>query len=361
MSSACKAIPNRAAHLTPAPPSCSKNTRFLDLKPATDASCGAFISVATPLSGTTAVAVVLGFAERADCTSAAIRAAKMLLHMASTRCRDSVVNILAVTEMLVAPPPLPQLRHPDDEGRDGDGDEEDLVEEEWELSGRGSGEHPPLRNPAHPLTLRFPAPDMEAAFAAWHNHTLTRMDAFGFAMCGCSLLFILFIPHTAWDRAFRVADISPWRGAVSLLPALLLASPRTRPFYARHREAIVAYIFACVLQWTLHVAHYMHCMEPAAFIRPLHLHGFSWVGVLALLFQVRWRLLAPLVLACFAADAGAMMPTICATFYPTTAPAACMGLDLVRVGLLAITVPLALARVMELRARELFLARLQRE
>ena len=143
-----------------------------------------------------------------------------------------------------------------------------------------------------------------------------------------------------------------------MLPLLLILFPRTRSFYSRYREYILACVFLSVVQWTVHTKHYMDSMPPAVFTRPLYVHGFSYIGVLALLYQVRFFILCPLVISCFLIDAVSMLPVICSEFYPGSSIWSCAAYDVVRVGVLVVALPLALVRVMEKRSRELFQVRL---
>ena len=298
------------------------------------------------------VGIVLGFRKRADCTPLAMKSAKTLLRTAATRCRDIIVNILAVTEMLVAPPPLPELAS--------NSDDEDLYEEEWSLSVRSSSDATLIdHHPSDPLSLQFYDLGLEAAFTDWYNSTLTRMDFFGYMLCFCSALFILFAPRTAFNQASTQEGINYWRSMFAVLPSLLFLTPRTRNLYWRYREAIVMMVFASTTQWELHVRHYIGCVDAITFQKPLFFHGFSWLGVLILMFQMRFKLMLPLALTCFAADL-TVLPTICSTFYPDTPFAVCAGYDVVKMGLMVVAGPLVLARFMEMRSRHIFLNGLQR-
>jgi hypothetical protein len=334
---------------------CSNVARFLDLKPAADWGCTAFLSLATAISSSTFVAVVVGFKKRSDCTPCAIRAAKSVLSTAANQSRESIINILAVTEMLVAPPPLPGLEQ---DGVETD-DEDDFIEEEVEINIRSSAATS-LANeeiPRDRFTLQFHDHHLEKAFAAWHNNNLTRMDVFGLSLSLCSAIFMLFAPYSAFNKVSRATGVSAWWSVPAVLPLLLFTTPRSRAFYAKHREMIIIYVFAFVTHWQFHVENYMNCVEESTFTRALYLHGFSWLGVLILMFQMRFKLLLPLTLACFAVDFS-LIPKICTTFYPETSLTACIGFDVVRMGFLVLIGPLTLAWWMEKHSRKFFFARL---
>jgi hypothetical protein len=271
--------------------------------------------------------------------------------------RESIINILAVTEMLVAPPPLPGLEQ---SGIDSEDDDEEFIEEEVEINSRSSGAISLADEdiPRDRFTLQFHDPRLETAFAAWHNNNLTRMDMFGFLLCLCSAAFILFAPFTAFNKVAKATGVHALWSIPAVLPLLLFVTPRSRVFYTKHRELIIFYVFLFTTHWQLHVENYMNCVEPSMFTRALYLHGFSWLGVLSLMFQMRIKLLLPLTLTCFAV-AFSLMPKICERYYPESSLMACVGYDLVRTGILVLVGPLTLIRWMEKHARNIFFARLQ--
>jgi hypothetical protein len=324
------------------------------LKPAADWGCTAFLSLATSISSSTLIAVVVGFKKRSDCTPVSIKAAKTLLNTAAIHSRESIINILAVTEMLVAPPPLPGL---DQDGLETE-DDDDFFEEDVEVRSSGAISLADEDIPRGRFTLQFHDPRLETAFAAWHNNNLTRMDVFGFILCLCSAVFILFAPYTAFNRVSKASNVHAWWSILAVLPLLLFSTSKSRIFYTKHRELILIYVFLCTTNWQLHVENYMDCVEPSMFKRALYLHGYSWLGVLVLMFQMRFKLLLPLTLGCFAVGFS-LMPKICSRFYPETSLAACVGFDLVRMGILILIGPLTLVRWMEKHSRKFFFARLQ--
>jgi len=335
---------------------CSNPSRFLDLKPAADWGCTAFLSLAMAVSSSTLIAVVVGFKRRSDCNPISIRAAKNVLSTAATKSRESIINVLAVTEMLVAPPPLPSL-----EGDNTESDnDEDFIEEEVAINSFSSSglvlAHEDI--PRDRITLQFNDHRLEAAFAAWHNNNLSKMDMFGFTFCLASAIFILFVPYTAFNKVAQATGVHVWWSIPAILPLLLFTTSRSGWFYTKHREMILMYVFLFTSHWQLHVENYMNSVEPSTFTRGVYLHGFSWLSVLILMFQMRFKLLLPLTLACFAVNFS-LMPKICERYYPQTSISVCVGFDLLRMGLLVLIGPLALVRWMERHSRNVFFARLQ--
>ncbi|KAL4541208.1 hypothetical protein Ndes2437B_g05589 [Nannochloris sp. 'desiccata'] len=259
--------------------------------------------------------------------------------------------------MLVAPPPLPGL---EGDNTEDDDDDDDFIEEEFEINSRSSAAVSLADEdiPSDRFTLQFHDYRLETAFAAWHNNNLTRMDMFGFILCLGSAIYILFAPSTAFNKVAKATGVHAWWSIPAVLPLLLFTTCRSRLLYTKHREMILIYVFLFTTHWQMHVENYMNCVEPSIFTRSLYLHGFSWLGVLALMFQMRFKLLLPLTLACFAINFS-LMPKICETYYPQTSLSVCVGFDLVRTGSLVLIGPLALVRWMEAHSRKFFFARLQ--
>jgi hypothetical protein len=258
--------------------------------------------------------------------------------------------------MLVAPPPLPVL---EEEHTESD-DDEDFVEEEVAINGRSSSgfrlaDEDILKDR---FFLQFYDHQLETAFAAWHNSNLSRMDMFGFILCLGSAAFILFAPYTSFTKISQATGVHAWWSIPAVLPLLLFTTSQSRRFYTKHREMILIYVFLFTSHWHLHLENYMNCVESSTFTRGLYLHGFSWLGVLALMFQMRLKLLLPLTLACFAIDFS-LMPKICEKYYPETPISVCVGSNLVRMGILLLCGPLIVVRFMENHSRKVFFARLQ--
>lgn len=140
------------------------------------------------------------------------------------------------------------------------------------------------------------------------------------------------------------------RSLISLAPVALLANRRTREFYVHNRQTLLAFTQLASAQWQLHVQHYMRTMEAATFTRPLYIHGFSWLGVVILLFQYRIRMAAPIAMLCFALDT-TLIPQICRIFYQDMGMARCVAGDLARILPLVLLGPLAVAWAVERHAR----------
>lgn len=253
----------------------------------------------------------------------------------------------------MSPPPLPEIfQHEGDED-----DDSEFIEEEWEVL---EDEPPPPDVRKHKFNLRFDDQRLEANFAAVHNANLARMAIAGYLLCFCSALYILFVPETTFNKAATADGVQAWRSTFGFLPAVLLLIPRTRAFYFRHRETFITFIFCTTTLWELHVKHYMNCIDDVSFRKSIYLHGYTWIGVVILMFQLRFRMLFPLALACFAADA-TLLPAICTRFYPATSLLTCVGFDVLRVGLFVLGGPLLVVWWMEKRCRDIFLLRMREE
>ena len=255
--------------------------------------------------------------------------------------------------MLVSPPPLPEaLNHGVD-----DEDDDDFIEEEWEVF---EEDEPRPEVACNRFTLQFKDQRIERSFAAIHNSNLARMDIAGYLLCMCSAIYILFVPHTAFNKAASFEGIQAWRSTFGFLPIVLLLNPRTRGFYFRHRETFITFIFCATLLWQLHVKHYIDCVTTETFTRALYLHGYSWLGVMVLMFQLRFKLALPLVLTCFVPDL-TLVPAICSRFYPEQSLISCVGFDVLRIGFWVVAFPLCLSRWMEKRCRDIFLRRMHED
>lgn len=326
---------------------CSTSTHYLDLQPATEIGCTAFLSIASALPCGTLAAVVLGFKSRSDCGPSTIRIAKEVLEATSSECAELVGHYLTTAALLVDPPAPAQLPASDEEGDHG----LDFQGDAWRAHQMD------IRSPSasyNSVTLEFTDPRVEAAFAAEQNASMACRDAVGYIFGFVVLVFVLFVPQTKFNQPAAAEGVQVWRWAICHLPFCLIISKRTRPLYCRHREALLAYTFITGLLWNYHVQHYLPFLSVTDFSRPLFVRGYIWVLTLILIFQVRIRLLVPLILSCFAVDS-TLLPKICSVMYPDVAAGRCIAAEGLKVGLIAVAAPLMMIWFVERRSRENFL------
>lgn len=90
---------------------------------------------------------------------------------------------------------------------------------------------------------------------------------------------------------------------------------------------------------------------------PTYLMGISWLPPVMLFWQVRFYYLAPLAFLCAAVDCVLTLPYSCARYYPDEAVSACVGVNVLRVLLLVLLVPLSCCYLIEGHARRLYAGR----
>ena len=296
---------------------------------------------------------------------AAAATARALLDAATIHCAESILSILRVTELLICPrTQFPVLAEDLPHASALDTSES---EDEWGPGGDAppAAELPTSARIASSLAmptnswwdLRFKDPAQEERFRRRHNLLLLQFDVLSYIFLVFCINFIMFYPGT-FHLASKLDRFSIALSTVCFLPAALLVTPRGRAVYGRHREPLLAFTFLAVTGWEVHVQHYMHLVDPVVFTRPLYMHGFSWLGTMLILFQLRHVVLAPLAAACFAADA-TLMPTICRHFYPDQDLGQCVAKDLVAKAALEVLGPLLVVGFFERHARMVFAARVR--
>ena len=304
------------------------------------------------LSSGVTIGVVL--ASESECTPATgAQLANILVDAAELHHTKRISDIIAATEALMAPPPLPDLLdffdvpEQDDDSRILE-DDDDF--DEW----NAVDQMPPSELISDKYTLEFNDLAAEAAFTALHNNALAKLDMGGFLICICSLVYIFYIPGTKFDKLERGEGVQKWRGFLFFLPLLLFLTERGRVIYCRYREMFVVYTIFMSAMWHIHVKHYMHCLRVDDYIHPAYMHGYLWLSVGIVLFQMRFRLLLPITIACFAVSAK-LMPTICSTFYPERPGLFCVGYELSKVVVFVLVGPLTVARLLEKLCRKSFM------
>ena len=183
----------------------------------------------------------------------ALRVSQQLLAgmRSDPECRQQMQQTLSLVSLLLYPEPAF-----DASPRYADTDPDEALDEAGEAL-EGHGEHPAwaVREPwqhqvsASRLTLRFQDECLEARFRAWHSRTMCYFDAFGYAVCLGSLLYILHAPGTPfelWAKADYAVNVL-LHGVASLLPGALLMHRTSRRWYRRHREALLAFTFGASL------------------------------------------------------------------------------------------------------------------
>lgn len=181
------------------------------------------------------------------------------------------------------------------------------------------------------------------------------MDAFGYALCQLSVMYIMYMPGAAFQMDAKSGGSLAVRlhSQAALAPGVLLLHRRTRAWYIRHREWAVAFTFAAAAHWAMYHRHYADIMLAEDFKKWFFFWGYSWLGITLMLFQLRWCFQLPMALATYWADTR-LLPGFCAQFAAGTPAAACMRLHIVRVVKLNVLVPLTIIYLSEARLRRLF-------
>ena len=331
----------------------SEDTPYVDLKVATEGGCRAFLSLASPIGPINKVIVTFGFQNLSDCSQLAAMIAKKILEAATTECRSLIFDTLGMMECLVAPPFASALNGASDNSHD-DIAEDMLTDEQWEALNAPLPEIHELMSDS--FTMQFDDPHLEAAFAAANNAHFIKMDIGGIVLFCASLSIIYFTSFTKIDMS-QVTAIQLLRAWILSLPMLLLFNSRTRAVYIIHRESIVIYYYIILTTWIRYMKLFMDCMDAEDFTNPLHMLGFAFLSIVILTFNARFRLLLPLVLACFAINC-TFMPTICSRFYPESPLTSCVFYQVSKVLLVVVFPSLLIVRWLEKRARANFLNKL---
>ena len=334
--------------------------QYHDIDPAIGSGCNAFVSVGTALPSGTAITIILGFQNSKYCTPDSYDRAKTLLSITIKECTGLVDDILSATSLLVAPPPIPQSEHNSDD-EDEEEEEEDNEDSrinryvqtlEWQIS---HGMTP--ANYAHnKFTLEFDDPRLESAFTAENNAKLLGRDAFGYFLSLCMSVFIAFAPLKIKGSASYGSWREQWRWCMFYLPSSLLFNKNMLPIYCRHREALVAYSYLTAAFWTMQ--NFAESLDEGNLARFTCMHGFVWLFLFMLNFQMRFRLLLPLAVACFVVDL-AILPKVCSNFFPLANPTRCFAYQVVKFGGVALFAPLFFVWSSEKRSRENFLRRIR--
>ena len=208
--------------------------------------------------------------------------------------------------------------------------------------------------------LTFKDPSIEAAFTEEHNASLIRWDVIGYFLAFFASFCLLLGPGTHFDQPGFITGLQLWRWLVCYLPFIILITPSTRSFYRRYREPLLAYNFITSTLWYIHVRNYTTFETPDSFSEFTYRHGFACVALVVLFFQVRCRVLAPSLLACFVADA-CILPTMCAGYFPHGSTVGCVALCAFKWSLVVLVTPLGLVWLLEKRRRDDFKRKLNKE
>lgn len=333
----------------------SKDTEYLDLQPATAYGCTAFVSLGKALPCGRTVAVVLGFKQQEDCSPLAIRTAELLLESASGKYRNNIVELLEVTELLIAPPPVlpPSM--------DDDLDFLRSIEEEWDSTDSDTDTDIPAPDMSiNKYLLNFKDPSLEAAFAALHNASLFKVDLLSFPLCLVFALCILFVPQTKFKMPALADGVQAWRCLVAFLPMVLLINPRLRAIYYRHREVLITYTYCTSTLWNLHVKNFMDCLDPVVYLHPLNMLGYPWLIIMILTLQLRFKLLLPLTLGC-SAVVSSLLPRICSLFFSESVLTVCIGREAIKLTASVLAGPLLIVWWLERCSRRNFTRTIEEE
>ena len=332
---------------------CREAKSYIDLQKAANRGCQSFVSIGRSLDNGTLLGLVLGFPNPSDCAASGINIATQLLDNAATECLDSISDILQISTLLLSPPPtLKYMQQTSDDSLDSDSDDAISDEENGLIIARPDVSY-------NLFTLHFTDPALEDKFAIEHNASLLKLDAFGFFAGFLYTLCLLFLPSTKYNTpGLTKENIQCWRCFLLFAPSLLLFSRRTRQLYVQHREFLLAYTFLTTALWLVHVENYMRCLEAREFTRWCFMNGFLWLAVYSFVFQMRLRILLPVLMLCFAINV-TLMPRICLTFYPEVRR--CVALQTLKVLGVSILAPGFLMWWLENWSRESFIRKVLHE
>lgn len=320
---------------------CSAGTPYMDLQPATEWGCTAFLALGTSMpSRGISVAVMLGLPKRSDCSPSTARAIIELLEIVSRDCGPLLDNFLRTSDLVAA-----TTQDHCTEGQDFD----------FEFIGeQGSLSAVPYRDLSFSgFNLEFSDRRLEDAFTAEHTSASLKLDFAGFLGVFSALAWVLFYPVTKFHQPGMAEGVQIWRWLISYLPCFLLLTRNTRRLYCRHRELLLVYYFTVTMFWNQHMTHFLTFLSAQDFLKPVFLFGYGYLPAMMLLFQMRFRFMKFVALGCYLAEA-ALFPNICVAFYPQLPCDLCIIVNAAWTGFWAVAVPLLLLWVVEKRARENF-------
>lgn len=168
---------------------------------------------------------------------------------------------------------------------------------------------------AAPLSagLRFVDFAQEGAFQRWHARHMWKYDYA--ALCLCTALQTMLV-FTSVTQFTILGAVPAWKWGVGYCHAALLAALSVR----RGREVYVAHRDAALLGWHALMLWYHHgLMRNFHGLGPPTMHScsgvacaFTWLPFVTLVFQTRWRWLAPAIVASAAVNL-TLLPELCAT------------------------------------------------
>ncbi len=307
--------------------------------------CARYVAAAAPLACGSTCVVVLGFDASGPSAEAALAAAARALAaaVAEHAGRELAAALGAILPFIAdasvsAPPPLEARRGARAAAR---------------AAARASSR----------LTLRFADAALEARFLAWRNRQLASLDLASLLLNQGFLVFQIFIPG-AFHLAAKLGTLGCSlpsllaRSELALLPPLALLRPRPREAYLRRRELVVCAMLACATFFHASVRNFVDVLDASVLTQywPVYNFGLAHLPIMALMFQVRFLLLAPLLAALFALNAAAALPAICARYFAGEAAGACAARLAARVAPAVLVPALAGVYLLEKQARRVFLA-----
>lgn len=198
-----------------------------------------------------------------------------------------------------------QHHTPSEGSLEGDSDTEDGMQ----ANGGGRASHRAAVSGAHgspwrigrlamryPLTvgLTFANRSHEASFGRWYARHMWKYDAVAMAMCIVFQTVLVFVPGTSYGLFFRLSWTKWAFGYCHVVPLAAILMPRGRTWYQTHRDtALLVLLGAMLIYHHVLLENYRHIGPPAILQCSNVAYSFLWLPFVALLFQMRLRLLGP--------------------------------------------------------------------
>jgi len=224
----------------------------------------------------------------------------------------------------------------------------------------GLRQHFPQHLPHLNVGLWFPG-SQEELFGRWYAQNMMRYDAVAMLMCIAFQTVLVFVPGATYGLFFRLSWVQWMIGYCHLIPLAMLASHTGRSFYRSHRDKVLQmHLLVILLYQHLVVENYRYVGPPLFLSCSNVAYSFIWIPFVVLIFQVRFRLLAPTI-ALFTAVNLFLLRSFCEECRsptPRTLYRRCIGRGASKVCIMVVAA-LSVVYFVEWRARRLWVALLR--